>query len=53
MCKSDDPMRGGKDYVNMWTAGDNIRDQVFAKDINVTDSVYYDPCDSSEGRIFW
>ena len=53
VCKSDEPMRGGKDYVNMWTAGDNIRDGVYASDINVTDSFYYDPCDSSEGRIYW
>ena len=46
-------MRGGKDYVNMWTAGDNYRDNVYAYDIDVQDSYYYDPCDDSEGRIYW
>ena len=53
VCRSDEPMRGGKDYVNMWTAGDNIRDGVYASNIEVTDSYYYDPCDESEGRIYW
>ena len=43
-------MRGGKDYVNMWTAGDNVRDEVYAADISVTDSYYYEPCDERLGE---
>lgn len=53
VCRSDDPPRGGKDYVNMWTAGDNVRDGVYGSDIDVDESYYYDPCDESEGRIYW
>ena len=53
VCRSDDPPRGGKDFVNMWTAGDNYRDDVYAYNIDVQDSFYYDPCDDSEGRIYW
>ena len=39
--------------MNMWTAGDNVRDGVYASDIDVDESFYYDPCDDSEGRIYW
>ena len=37
----------------MWTAGDNVRDGVYAADILVEDSYYYDGCDESEGRVYW
>ena len=53
VCKSDDPPRGGKDFVNMWTAGDNTRDGIYADNILVEDSYYYDGCDESEGRVYW
>ena len=43
----------GKDFVNLWTAGDNVRDGVYASDITVADSWYYKPCDESEGRLYW
>ena len=39
--------------MNMWTAGDNVRDGVYGSDIDVDESYYYDPCDESEGRIYW
>ena len=41
VCPSDDPPRGGKNRVNLWTAGDNNRDGVLAYDITVEDSYYY------------
>ena len=53
VCKSTEPLRGGKDFVNLWTAGDNVRDGVYASDITVADSWYYKPCDESEGRLYW
>ena len=53
ICKSHEPPRGGKDYVNLWGGGDNYRDNVLAYDILVEDSQYVNPCDESEGRIKW
>ena len=53
VCLSDEPERGGKNMVNLWTAGDNNRDGVLAYDITVEDSYYYDPCPDDEGRLYW
>lgn len=39
--------------MNLLTAGDNAHDEVKAYDITVEDSYYYEPCDDSEGRIYW
>ena len=41
VCQSDDPPRGGKTKVNLWTAGDNARDNVMSENIAVWDSYYY------------
>ena len=46
-------MRGGKDFVNLWTAGDNVRDGVYAANVTVADSNYYAPCAEDEGRLWW
>ena len=53
ICQSDDPLRGGKPWVNLWTAGDNVRDEVYAANITVTDSKYFAPCAEDEGRLWW
>ena len=39
--------------MNLWAAGDNVRDGVYAQDITVENSTYYQPCDDSEGRLWW
>ena len=39
--------------VNLWAAGDNNRDGVLSADITVDSSYYYEPCDPSEGRLYW
>jgi hypothetical protein len=53
VCQSHNPPRGGKTRVNLWAAGDNVRDEVYGKDILVENSTYYEPCDDSEGRLYW
>ena len=53
VCKSHNPPRGGKTKVNLWAGGDNVRDGVYARDIHVENSTYYQPCDDSEGRLWW
>lgn len=54
-CKSHDPFPlGGKKRVNFWAAGDNLRDQVYASNIKVLDSYYYeDSCLEDEYKLFW
>ena len=53
VCQSHNPPRGGKTKVNLWAAGDNVRDGVYGENITVENSTYYQPCDDSEGRLFW
>ena len=53
VCQSHNPPRGGKTTVNLWAAGDNVRDGVYGKDILVENGTYYQPCDESEGRLYW
>ena len=54
-CKSHDPFpNGGKNKINFWAAGDNLRDQVYASNIKVKDSYYYeDSCHEDEYSISW
>ena len=53
VCKSDNPARGGKNKVNLWAAGDNLRDEVYTSNLKILDSHYYKPCSSEDGRISW
>jgi hypothetical protein len=42
VCPSSNPPRGGKKgYLNLWTAGDNIKKQVFGANVQVHNSFYY------------
>lgn len=53
VCQSDNPPRGGKDKVNLWTAGHNIVEGVYTQDIEVYNGQYIEPCSADDGRIFW
>jgi len=40
VCKSDNPARGGKNKVNLWAAGDNLKDEVYTSNLKILDSHY-------------
>ena len=53
VCKSDNPPRGGKKNTKLWTSGDNAVEGVKSYDITVENGTYYNPCDESEGSLYY
>lgn len=53
ICQSDNSPRGNSRFTNLWTAGANVKEQVYSRDIWVQDSYYYDVCDADEMRLNW
>lgn len=53
ICQSEVSPRGGQPFTNLWTAGANIKHEVYSSDIWVQDSYYYDVCSTDEMRVKW
>ena len=53
ICQSNNPVRGAQPVINLWTAGANVKEGVYASDIEVHNSFVYDLCPEGEYRLAW